>query len=121
MWNPLLNGFHFRFADSPYYFKTHGTLCIPTALPLDGQRADAAGEELAYQIKLKPETNLYHCSCQGYVLEFVIPMLRYRFAGEPWTTEAHIDFWHAHFQPILAQKAGCNLKALLEQNEIRFI
>ncbi len=101
----LLQRFKYGFADAPYLFNTHGTLCLPYKYPLDHKKADRTAQDLAYEIDLTAGSNIYECSCCGYPLEFEIPVLRYRFEGEQWMTAAHIDVWHSAFQPKLEIQA----------------
>lgn len=101
----LLKKFRFSFADAPYLFKTHGTLCLPKSYPLEHKKAEHLTEGLAYKIDLEPNSSLFQCSCLGFTLVFDIPVFRYRFEGEEWMTAAHIDVWHSAFQPKLEIQA----------------
>ena len=101
----LLKEFRFSFADAPYLFKTHGTLCLPKSYPLEHKKAEYLTEGLAYKIDLEPNSSLFQCSCLGFTLVFDIPVFRYRFEGEEWMTAAHIDVWHSAFQPKLEIQA----------------
>lgn len=100
----VLHNFSYHFAESPYIFRTHGTLCVPNDFLLEPLSKDVQitrSNENEYNFPIPADESYLTLFYQGTPLSFEIPVLRYRFEGEAWQISPHIDFWHSEFQPIV--------------------
>lgn len=117
----LKQGLTYHFEDTPYLFKTRGTLCLPSnqyLQPLSSSVKLYITDMRYYNFDIVPGEPRIYLEYQGIKLGFEIPALSYRFENEEWQTSAHTDIWHTDFQPKLWIKYNADkIQLLLDDSD----
>ena len=105
-----INNLEYEFEDAPYIFKSRGTLRLPRDSRLNARKP--ASEDIQDYKRINfdivaGEDRLY-TDYLNVNVGFDIPTFSYKFYGEDWMTEPHVDIWHGDFEPRLNISYGAD-------------
>lgn len=99
----LIRYLEFEFEDAPYIFKTRGTLKMPpnSRFKAKGEIREETTDFKRFDFDIVPGESRLYLDYMGTDIGFALPTFSYRFHGEDWMTEPHVDIWRGDFEPRL--------------------
>ena len=100
----LIRYLEFEFEEAPYIFKTRGTLKLPpnSRFKAKGDVREETTDFKRFNFEIVPGESRLYLDYQGIDVGFAIPTFSYKFYGEDWMIEPHVDIWHGDFEPRLS-------------------
>lgn len=99
----LINDIDYEFEDSPYIFKSKGSIrfndnlkVMPKDIDIEKNR-----DENSFNFEIKPDADyiefIYDIKNEEIDLHFNIPVLKWSFENKSWNIEKPSDIWHSNF------------------------
>lgn len=99
----LVNGITYEFQDSPYVFKSRGTINFNEALKIDAKDSNISKncDENSFNFEVNPKNDyiefIYEMKKQSVNLYFYVPVLKWSFNKDKWNIEKPMDIWYSDF------------------------
>lgn len=100
----LINGFGYEFEESPYVFRSKGTIKFNGDISVESQDLyieEKNSDENSYNFKIVPEVDdlhfVYKTSKESIDLYFEIPTFKWSFDSKEWNVDKPSDIWHSKF------------------------